>query len=70
MAAKKAKPRLDDYISKKQLAFIVSLATLIASHYLGWPEPLVDKVINVAVAYLGVQGTVDLALTLKGAKTR
>ena len=68
--AKKARPRLDDYVSKKQLAFIVSLATLIASHYLAWPEQLTNKIVTLIITYLGAQGGVDLMLALKGTKTR
>jgi hypothetical protein len=68
--AKRTKPRLDDYVSKKQLAFIVTLLTLVGSHYLSWPEQLVEKILKLILSYLGAQGTVDLALALKGSKTR
>ena len=71
--AKKVEPqrtRLDDYISKKQLAFLVTLAALVASHYMSWPDALIDKVVKLILWYLGTQGLVDLGLVLKGSKTR
>jgi hypothetical protein len=68
--AAKSNPRLDDYVSKKQLGFLVSLAALIASHYLGWPDALTEKIVNLVLAYLGIQGLVDLALVGKGSKVR
>jgi hypothetical protein len=70
MAAKKARPRLDDYISKKQLAFIVTLVALIGSHYLAWPDSLTEKILKLILSYLGAQASVDLVLALKGSKTR
>jgi hypothetical protein len=70
MAAKKTRPRLDDFISKKQLAFIVTLGLLIGSHYLAWPEALTENIMKLILSYLGAQVGVDLVLALKGTKTR
>ena len=73
MAAKTVQPtrtRLDDYISKKQLAFVLTLAALVGSYYLSWPDALTEKIIKVVLWYLGAQGSVDLALALKGSKVR
>ncbi len=68
--AKKASSRLDDFISKKQLAFLVTLGTLVGSHYLAWPEALTENIMKLILTYLGAQGGVDLVLALKGTKTR
>ncbi|MDA2916461.1 hypothetical protein MYX64_06430 [Nitrospinae bacterium AH_259_B05_G02_I21] len=70
MATKKARPRLDDYVSKKQLAFLVTLVALVGSHYLAWPDSLTEKIVKLVLSYLGAQGGVDLVLALKGSKTR
>jgi hypothetical protein len=62
--------RLDDYVSKKQVAFILTLGALVASHYLAWPDEMVDKVMTLVLSYIGAQGGVDLVLALKGSKVR
>jgi hypothetical protein len=58
------------FSSKKAGAIIAGLAAVLLRELLGLDEATIKMIVNLILGYLGAQGAVDLALALKGYKTK
>lgn len=54
--------------SKKALALIVGILTVVLQTGLGLDPAFVDEIVKLVMTYLGAQGIVDVALVLKNVK--
>lgn len=54
--------------SKKALALIVGILTVVLQTGFGLDPAFVDEIVKLVMTYLGAQGIVDVALVLKNVK--
>ena len=54
--------------SKKATAMLAGILAVVLGTGLGLDPGLVEKIVQMVMAYLGAQGIVDVALAMKGAK--